>query len=370
MNREPEIRVGLITDGEPQFCRSRETVLLHNLLIGEGFHWQRRLEARLRGRVGMLPEPQRNIHAVNILPVEDYLLSVIGSEMNPNAPIEFLKAHALISRSWALRKILVKGVSDSAGRVLNENEVRDWEESDSHQGFDVCSDDHCQRYQGLPLSVPEAARNAISATRGEVIVDGRGEVADARFSKCCGGRTERFSACWADMDYDYLQVRPDEWCDLSDMRPDDRAAFLNIVLKDYDRATPDFHDWRVKIAKSDIRERIKSRYGVDTGDVEALEITERGGSGRVTRLRVKGADKDFLIGKELQVRRLLSASCLYSSWFDVKDGGEFFILDGHGWGHGVGLCQIGAARMAYEGKDYREILNYYYPDTEIKKLYE
>ena len=388
MREEPEIRVGIITDGKPEVTPTAEGVLVNNLLIGAGFHWQQSIPARLPGRIEEIEEGKQ---IVNIVPMERYLEAVIGSEMNADAPIEFLKAHAVISRSWAMRKLhpecererkeTSEGTchreseeegSEGKGIIIDpsgEIEIRRWEESDSHHGFDVCSDDHCQRYQGLPDGGDVRTSEAIEATRGEVLLDRQGEIADARFSKCCGGVTEHFSSCWRDEDFDYLPGQKDDWCDLSDMPEGEREQFLRSILKGYDQSTRDYHDWSATIRKSDIAANVRRQYNLDLGNVLDIHPLERGISGRITRLRIEGDKNSITIGKELAIRRLLSEKCLYSSWFDVENHGEGFILRGHGWGHGAGLCQIGAARMAYAGKDYREILRFYYPGTEIRKIY-
>lgn len=384
MRQEPEIRVGIITDGKPEVTPTAEGVMVSNLLIGEGFHWQQRIPARLPGRIETIDGGNK---IINIVPMERYLEAVIGSEMSAEAPIEFLKAHAVISRSWAMRKLLpeckeekrngeIEGCSaedkERNGLIVDrwgKIEIRRWEESDSHHGFDVCSDDHCQRYQGLPECGNARTSEAIESTRGEVLLDSHGEIADARFSKCCGGMTEHFSSCWRDEDFDYLPGQKDDWCDLSDMPEEEREQFLRSILKGYDQATRDYHDWSVTVRKSDIAANLRKQYNINVGNVSKLYPTERGISGRITRLCIEGTTDAVVVGKELTIRRLLSERCLYSSWFDAENHGDVFILRGHGWGHGVGLCQIGAARMAYAGKDYREILRFYYPGTEISKIY-
>lgn len=366
MNSEPMIRVGLITDGDPHFTKQEDKIRVHNILIGDGFHWQSRKEYDFAGKIKKLAHPEGKIKILNELPIEEYLKSVASSEMNGASPLEFLKAHAVISRSWAMRKIN----EDRINKPSREKDILiDWEESDSHCGIDVCNDDHCQRYQGISEEININAGKAVDETRGEVLIDKEGNIADTRFSKCCGGSTELFSTCWADIDYDYLPVKEDPWCDLSDMNPNDKETFLNNILKNYDRTTVDFHDWEVRINKSKIKENLQKIYHINIGDITGLEAEERGSSGRIKTLRIAGTEGSVVIGKELKIRRLLSDGCLYSSWFDIEEDSESFILKGHGWGHGVGLCQIGAARMALEGKDYHEILDFYYPGTLIKKIY-
>lgn len=372
---EPYIRVGLITDGKPRTITHDDYTEVGNLLIGDGFHWRKPIVARFSGRIEMLDTPQGNIHAVNVLPLESYLESVTASEMNPHAHPEFLKAHAVISRSWALRKLRYRsearqgsrGTQNTSGRIIT------WEESDSHDGFDVCSDDHCQRYQGLPQPF-ESCRGpykAVADTRGEVLTHGFfREIADARFSKCCGGVTERFSSCWADTDRPYLPVREDPWCDLDrSLHSEFRTLFLDRVLKTYDSATT-FFEWTESLSKSEIAENLRERHGIHIGNILHLNPVRRGGSGRIVELEIIGSEGRVTIGKELEIRRVLSRRCLRSSWIEVTgESDDAFEVRGRGWGHGAGLCQIGAAVMAAEGKDYREILDFYYPGTKISKMY-
>jgi SpoIID/LytB domain protein len=247
-----------------------------------------------------------------------------------------------------------------AGTEEPVGEIIKWFDHDDHRRFDVCADDHCQRYQGLTLAVGEKVRAAIDETWGLVLRSG-GELVDARFYKCCGGRTERFSTAWADVDYPYLPVHDDPWCDTHD------KEILGQVLNDYDLETKDFHDWTVRYKRAELSALIAKRSGVDIGDLVALEPLERGGSGRIKLLRVVGSKTTFTVGKELMIRRILSESHLYSSWFDVEMTDDEVILRGHGWGHGVGLCQIGAAVMAAQGKTFEEILSFYYPGTTLER---
>lgn len=360
MIEQPKIKVGLITDGIPQITIDNGMPCINNLLIGAGFHWQRTIPIHVKGTLQILPEAQGNIHCINILDLEDYICSVIGSEMNPQACTELRKAHAIISRSWALRKIMQKTpkrIKESAC-----NGTISWEESDCHDGFDVCSDDHCQRYQGFESE-------GTNLCRGMVLTDSGGNIVDTRFSKCCGGQTEIFSSCWDDKDYDYLPSIADPWCDLSDMQVEEREKFLSRNLKTYDYGD-DYREWETTVDSNGIARRLQERYNVNIGKIEGLRAKERGASGRITKLEIKGTEGSISIGKTLSIRRLLAADCLRSSWFDISRTATGFRLNGRGWGHGVGLCQIGAARMAWEGKDHRAILKFYYPHTEITQIYE
>ena len=355
--------------------------ILHGVTIGVGFHWERQQEQKFAGTLKFIVEGT-NVRAVNIIGVEDYLLSVISSEMSARSSLELLKAHAVISRSWVMSMIekrrnahkpsgpaltgtpgLVTWLEgrmpeQSDGNDADTIEIRKWFDHQDHKNFDVCADDHCQRYQGLTMAVGNDVREAIDQTWGQVLRY-NGELADARFHKCCGGRTERFSSAWEDRDYPYLPVKEDPWCDTKD------RAVLEKVLNGYDLETTGFHDWEVRYGIDELSKLISERSGVDIGTLTGLEPLERGGSGRITRLKVTGTKKTLILGKELIIRKYLSTSHLYSSWFDAEFTGSEVVLHGHGWGHGVGLCQIGAAVMASKGHGYREILQFYYPGTEL-----
>ena len=354
--------------------------ILYGVTIGVDFHWQRQQDQQFAGTLKFIVDAGKVV-AVNAIGVEDYLLSVISSEMKATASPEFLKAHAVISRSWVMAQIAHrkagKAVSvpyqfDSvpglvtwldgthASPEASSGEMVKWFDHEDHRRFDVCADDHCQRYQGLTLAIGENVRAAIDETWGQVLRY-EGELVDARFYKCCGGKTERFSTAWADVDYPYLTVHDDPWCDTHD------KAVLGQVLNDYDLETKDFHDWTVRYDRKELSALITRKSGVDIGDLVSLEPLERGGSGRIKLLRITGTKRTFVVGKELLIRRFLSESHLYSSWFDVEMTPDEVILHGHGWGHGVGLCQIGAAVMAASGKSYRDILSFYYPGTTLER---
>lgn len=344
-------------------------MLAEGVRIGIDFHWDCDVSMRLAGTIEVAERADGRIDLYNTLDTETYLRSVISSEMNPEAPQEFLKAHAIISRSWLMGKLSGRHASGNQPGEERPDEVCRWVDTADHTGFDVCADDHCQRYQG-ENRLNEAACRAVDATAGIVLTDSQGEIADARFSKCCGGVSELFSTCWQDADYDYLQPVADPWCDLSRLSTAERDEILGRILVSYDRTTVDFHDWEARVSGSDISRRLKERYGADVGTVSALIADRRGPSGRIIRLKVSGDKGTFFVGKELEIRRLLSDSCLYSSWFDAEADGEGgFLLRGHGWGHGVGLCQIGAAMMSLAGKSHREILDFYYPGTSLTQLY-
>ncbi len=312
--------------------------ILYDVVIGIDFHWQQKRTFKYAGGLKFIVEGNR-ITAVNCIGMEDYLMSVISSEMKSSASIELLKAHAVISRSWLKARLK----DHKAG----------------HEHFDVCADDHCQRYQGLTMAVGDDVCRAIDRTWGQVLEYG-GDICDTRYSKCCGGRTELFSTCWEDVDLPYLQSVEDPFCDC------ENSSILSQVLNDYDLHTADFHDWTVQYTTDELSELVRTRTGIDFGTIVALEAVERGPSGRIKYLRITGTLREEVIGKELAIRKALSSSHLKSSAFEIEKSPDGFVLKGRGWGHGVGLCQIGAAAMAAQGYDYRQILSHYYVGAEIK----
>lgn len=343
---------------------------IEDVTIGIGFHWQRQERQAFRGSLRLLNHNGK-IVVINKIKVEDYLESVISSEMNANAGLELLKAHAIMSRSWLLRVNDYRKTIDAC--YEHEDEVLRWYERDAHELFDVCADDHCQRYQGVTRIVNENAVKAVAETCGMVLTYD-GEICDARFSKCCGGRTERFSSAWDDRDYDYLQPVDCEFCNTDD------KEVLSQVLNDYDLETADFHDWEVNYTADELSELVKRKSGIDFGTITALEPLERGTSGRITKLRIVGTKRTVVVGKELEIRKWLSETHLYSSNFEVTTTTKptakncqlsivNYQLKGRGWGHGVGLCQIGAAVMASKGYTYEQILEYYFKGSKIEKLY-
>ncbi len=285
--------------------------------------------------------------------------------MNPRAPREFLKAHAVIARSWAIGKILDTHRHDPTGKRKVDNTVIDWADTDSHHGFHVCSDDHCQRYQGIGNLTP-SVEAAVESTRGMYLADSGNMPADTRFSKCCGGKTELYSTCWQDTDYPYLQSVDDPYCDLSDMDEDSRNKFLDCVLKDYDRNLGTLHDWEVTTSTFRVAYNLKSMLGIDIGEISDLIPLRKGASGRISLMEIIGKKGKITVGKELLIRRLFSTSTLYSSAFSIRNENGLLTLTGKGWGHGVGLCQIGAARMATLGFDFKKILEHYYPATYLR----
>ena len=342
---------------------------LNDVTIGNGFHWERHERQTFHGALHLLVEADK-VLAINELPIEPYLESVISSEMSATASLELLKAHAVISRSWLLCQMR-KRKEESGKRkeensffafVKKEDELLRWFDREEHSLYDVCADDHCQRYQGITRLTSANVTAAIRATRGEVLT-WNGEICDTRFSKCCGGHTEEFQYCWEDTPKAYLQSTDCPYCDTHD------KEILQQVLNDYDQKTSDFHDWEVEYAEDALTELVNRKLKMDLGDITALIPLDRGKSGRIWRLKIVGTKGTFTIGKELEIRRTLSETHLYSSAFDVEHTNGKFILHGHGWGHGVGLCQIGAAVMGHQGESYRRILLHYYKGAEIVKVY-
>lgn len=371
------VRVGIYTAGEPVISHSTDHLCIENALMGVGFHWQRAYRLMLppdavvassEGKHTSVPSEEPTVIAT--LPAEAYLRSVVSSEMNPAAPLEFLKAHAIIARSWLLRQI-ERSAGDRPDYTAGTDDkrvIRIYDAS-AHSGFDVCNDDHCQRYQGEE-AVTERAAEVVRLTEGLVLTDAEGRTADCRYSKCCGGTTELFSTCWQDTDYPYLISQADPWCE--PLHQDDA---LEAVLKDYDRQTTsrDYYRWKRYVSAEGIASRLKEFTRRDIGDVKSITPLEAGPSGRVKLLRISGTAGDIEVGKELLIRRLLATDCLLSSAFTVEragDGRDGFILHGRGWGHGVGLCQIGAASMAIAGHSAEDILAFYYPGTHIATIPE
>jgi SpoIID/LytB domain protein len=350
---------------------------IDDMIIGIGFHWERRERQVFRG--GLRIVQREGLTAINDISIEDYVTSVISSEMSAGCPIELLKAHAVISRSWLWhpkenREVVGAGTID----LRRDGEIIRWYGREAHRDFDVCADDHCQRYQGITKAFSPTVSEAVRATSGEMLIY-NGKVCDARFSKSCGGVTEEYRSAWDDRDVPYLTVRYDGDGPLpSDLESwilsSDAPAYCNTndhdllsqILPGFDQETRDFYRWTVTYSPGQVRELVHARLGEDLGEIVDLEPLERGPSGRIVRLRIHGRAKTLVIGKELEIRRALSKTHLYSSAFVVQRAGADFILRGAGWGHGVGLCQIGAAVMASRGKLYDNILQHYYAGTSIE----
>lgn len=381
---------------EPMHEESDAFELL-NVTIGINFHWERKEDQRFMGALKIIVENEK-LTGINVIHVEDYLTSVISSEMSATASLELLKAHAVISRSWLLAQIH-KNKAITASQSLYSaftqtgQELIRWYDREDHTHFDVCADDHCQRYQGITRASTEMVRQAIAATRGQVLM-WKGNICDARFSKCCGGAFEEFQYCWEGIKHPYLSKQRDSktGSGLPDLRVESEAdqwirtspesfcntkdkKILSQVLNNYDQETTDFYRWKIEYKQDELSELILKRSGIDYGQILDLIPVERGTSGRLVKLKIRGSKRAMTIGKELEIRRTLSTSHLYSSAFVidkadiVDDVPGRFILTGAGWGHGVGLCQIGAAVMGEQGYPYDTILLHYYIGATIDKLY-
>lgn len=364
---------------------------LQGVTIGVNFHWERKENQRFLGALKLIAIND-GITAINLLPVEQYLESVISSEMSAAASSELLKAHAVISRSWLLaqidknKEIQAAKTTQSSYTRTDDTLIR-WYDREDHDLFDVCADDHCQRYQGITrISTPKAV-DAVRETRAQVLIS-EGKICDARFSKSCGGAVEEFQNCWEDIKHPYLvklhdstdpdnlpdltieaeaekwiRTSPDSFCNTTDKN------ILSQVLNNYDQETTDFYRWKVEYDADELSKLVHERSGIDFGQIVNLIPVERGTSGRLTKLKIEGTKRSMIIGKELEIRRTLSPSHLYSSAFVVDKKDNKFILTGAGWGHGVGLCQIGAAVMGEKGYRYDQILLHYYIGATIEKLY-
>ena len=353
------------------FLSKNEPFIIKDVTIGKQFHWEKKEDQVFNGKLQVIAK-EGKLHAINIIPIEEYLKSVISSEMSAMNNLELLKAHTIISRSWVLRQVINSTKKMSSEQTLTDSNIENtdsvmriikfWDQED-HKYYDVCADDHCQRYQGITRQVSPLVEQAVNETRGEVLKDKDGNVCDARFSKCCGGKSELFSTCWQDTDYDYLQSVNDEFCNTSD------SAVLKLVLNDYDQKTIDFHDWTVTYSQSEVSDLFEKKTQLGVGIIQDIIPLKRGASGRISLLRVVGSLKTVEIGKELMIRKAFSESHLYSSAFEVIKEGDSFTLKGCGWGHGVGLCQIGAACMSVKGYDYKQILSHYYLNSKIEPIY-
>ena len=372
---------------------------LYDVTIGLNYHWERQETQVFSGTLRLVVDEDK-IVAINILPVEDYLISVISSEMNANSSLELLKAHAVVSRSWLFAQIEKRKALNGKDEgffsfIKTKEEYIRWYDREDHTIFDVCADDHCQRYQGITKATNYTVAEAVHATRGRLLMYDK-KICDARFSKCCGGATEEFENCWEDKHYPYLtSVRdaeaednlsfpdltkeeeaerwirkaPKSFCDTHDKK------ILSQILNNYDQETTDFYRWKIRYTQAELAELIRTKTKTDYGEIIDLIPIQRGPSGRICKLKIVGTLKTLIIGKEMEIRRTLSDSHLFSSAFvvdkgEVKEGiPQWFLLSGAGWGHGVGLCQIGAAVMGEKGYSYEEILLHYYKGAEIRKFY-
>ncbi len=369
----------------------QSTFTLPQVKIGIDFHWQQNQKQTFQGDILLAANKNFTFTLINIVRLEDYLASVISSEMSAEASVEFLKAQAITARSWLMAMLEKKKAAKHPRRTKNENEIITWQDVNDHEGFDVCADDHCQRYQGVTKIVSDNVKTAIEETRGVFIVSAD-RICDARYYKCCGGQTEIFSTAWEDISLPYLQsvtcnnmprkpinseqearewltAKPPSFCNTRDEK------LLKKILPSFDQQTSDFFRWQVIYKHTELEEIIKNKSGIDFGRLRNIEPLARGPSGRIYKLKIEGSKKVIIVGKELEIRRWLSPTHLLSSAFVVsinKDSGgaiSEIILDGGGWGHGVGLCQIGAAVMAEKGLNAAEILSRYFPGANIQKLY-
>ncbi len=376
-----------------------EHFMIRDVVIGVKFHWERKEKESFKGALKLLRRGNK-VTAINIINIEEYLKSVISSEMSAKSSPALLKAHAVISRSWLLSQIAQseskkKLSAEEKGIIVSDDEIVRWYDREDHDDFDVCADDHCQRYQGITKIFSESARQAVEDTHGLVMKYGD-EICDARFSKSCGGVSESFEHVWENKKVPYLDKvidykfepenfdtnltdeknatkwilgEPESYCNTKD------KTVLSQILLHYDQETVDFFRWKLDIPQEKVKSLLKSKMDLDLGDITEIEPLERGESGRIYRLRITGTKKSIIIGKELEIRRALSDSHLYSSAFvvekkEIKDGiPGSFLLRGAGWGHGVGLCQIGAAVMSEKGFSFDEILTHYYRGIKLVKDY-
>ncbi|MGB5848112.1 MAG: SpoIID/LytB domain-containing protein [Ignavibacteriaceae bacterium] len=375
-----------------------ESFLIRDVIIGIDFHWQRKEKQRFNHSLKLIRDGNKVI-AINILPLENYIVSVISSEMSAKSSLQSLKSLSVVSRSWVLAQLekrnTVKAVENNLSIHQPEDEFIRWYDREQHKNFDVCADDHCQRFQGITKVTTENAKKAVLQTRGIVLLSGS-KICDTRYSKSCGGITEDFENVWETVrvpyltsviDYKYepenfnidfsneanarkwITGNPQCFCNTSD------KVILSQILIDYDQETTKFFRWSVEYTQSKLAAIIKDKIGFDFGDILDFIPVERGSSSRLIKLRIVGTKKSLTVGKELEIRRILSKNHLYSSAFIVdkiigkNDIPEKFVLHGAGWGHGVGLCQIGGAVMSEKGYQFDEILLHYFSNVTMKKIY-
>jgi SpoIID/LytB domain protein len=376
-----------------------ESFLIKDVTIGKKFHWQRKEKQRFQGSLKLLKDGNK-IVVINIIPVEKYLTSVISSEMSAKSSLQLLKSLAVVSRSWLLAQIdksksLKKQTESYSSELSIGEELIKWYDREEHELFDVCADDHCQRYQGITKISSRAARQAVEETSGLVLVY-KDIICDSRFSKCCGGLTESFHNVWEPVvhpylnsviDYKYepeiynldfsnernaqkwIKGNPPAYCNTKDER------IISQALIDYDQETKDYYRWKVEYTQTEISDIISKKSGMNFGDIIDLIPVERGNSARLIKLKIVGTLKELVFGKELEIRRLLSLTHLYSSAIFIEkqkvdnNVPEKFVMYGAGWGHGVGLCQIGAAVMAENGHLFDEILLHYFRNASLKRVY-
>jgi len=389
----------LTDEANHEICRSKSIRLtgqqgsafsLFNVTIGNRFHWERTEDQTFHGDLILVFRKDGTISAINQISLEDYLTSVISSEMSGDAPMEFLKTHAILSRSWLLAALDRKKKKNERSTPVSQTtkkhgEVIRWHDQEDHELFDICADDHCQRYQGITKVVSGHAEEAVRGTRG-IVITHQDEICDARYSKACGGITEDFDTAWDNKRVPYLRSisdasvphrpitteeeasawilsNPEAYCFTKD------ESLLEKILPDFDRETKGFFRWKIEYSRTELEEILREKSGYDFGTLQEIVPLRRGPSGRIFRLRIVGSKRSMVVGKELEIRRWLSRSHLYSSAFIVRVEGERFVFHGAGWGHGVGLCQIGAAVMAIRGFSAEEILSHYFRGVEVKKIY-
>lgn len=399
--RAPSVRLTVQKDSSLRLrqgakVRSDKSFTLFNVTIGTRFHWERKEDQTFQGDLLLRTREDGTIAAVNEIPLEDYLTSVISSEMSAEAPMEFLKTHAILSRSWFLaglgrRKKIKRGPNETRTLRKKEGRLIRWYDREDHDLFDVCADDHCQRYQGVTKITTKQAEKVVGETRGRVITF-QNKICDARYSKACGGFTEEFNTAWSDQRIPYLRSvsdasvphlsiqteeearrwilsNPEAYCNTKD------EGLLKKILPGFDRKTKNFFRWTVEYSQEELEKILREKSGFDFGTLKGIEPLQRGPSGRISCLKIIGSKRRMVLGKELEIRRWLSRTHLYSSAFVVgtkhnsKGEMERIIFKGAGWGHGVGLCQIGAAVMATKGFSAEQILKHYFRGVEIKKIY-
>ncbi len=329
---------------------------LHDIPIGRGFHWERHERLSYRGELHLFASRGDGLTAMNRIPLETYIRSTVFSEMGPDLPDAFLAAQAVAARSTVLA---------TANRHHRG------------EGFHLCNDDHCQCYQGV-LREPQVISPALGETEGEILVS-NGRPVDARYAKCCGGVSETYEAVWGGEGHPYFISRPCGEFETADLTQEQNMqeflsqrapAFCNDELHAYPERWREesYFRWQREYNASELQTLIEAKVGIEVGTVRELRPIKRGASGRILILEIVGSKQTLRIYRELEIRRVLFLSHLPSSCFIVETEGkgpDKFRLIGAGWGHGVGLCQLGAAAMAHKGRSKQRILEHYYPETKL-----
>lgn len=352
-------------------------ITLKSVIAGRGFHWAKHIEVKLAFKLEFSVR-EGSLLVINEMPIEEYLACVATSEMSAECPESYIEAQTIVARSWMLANV---------------------EQKHTYLGFDVCNDDCCQRFQGVNNLTPHS-KKAADNTRGQVLLY-ENEIVDARYSKSCGGVMEKFENLWENSPKDYMQNKSDSHNEFNvDLtKESELKTWVNTVPKSFcsphyikeeelhkylghvDEQSKYFR-WKVETTQEELVENIKDKLDIDICFVLLLIPIKRAGSGRILELEISYLDSNnikntLIIYKDYEVRRVLHKMFLYSSAMTIDAINENdskyptkFVLNGAGWGHGAGLCQIGGIGMSLAGYRTDEIVKHYYPGAELSKIYE